>query len=297
MSYLDGNSTYPGAIDTPAPVVQGFDYTPEWALWLQDMSIQQQTALGTNPQATSGSVADRLNTGTFPQLNIAGEAVINDSANIGASATKSTRIQAAGDPPLVLVRNDVGGMNMFAFENNGITRWRCVTNATGYPMLFQNENNLAVITCTQAQTVDIGSPTTQPAPTAGDLNAVRLFSNGTEVTCYVLEKAYGVFDQAEWNALTAPKVERDTEGTIIRSTPQDHEPAKAFDARNDLDLEDWCTRLKARKALPNFPAKAEWPAFGQMDLGAWCQKLLEVVEIQAVHIEQLHERVKALESA
>ena len=129
---------------------------------------------------------------------------------------------------------------------------------------------------------------------AGDLGAVRLFSNGAPVTCYPFDAAYGTLNLDEWDALVPNKELYDADGNLIGMQETKHEPAAAFAKRNDLDVDDWCTRIKNRKALPNFPDKVEWAAKGKMELGDMAQRLLEGLETATVHLIAAHEKIADL---
>ena len=299
MSYADGISLYPGAIDQRVTHTQGDQITPENQTFILDGFINVQETLGVNPQDGSGTVANRLATGTFPTLNIGGTATIAGETTI----TNGDLIVGNTVRPDVILRDtgqaapfDIAGR--ITFQDQGGTEHillRKSSSSNDFVLDNQITNGQIIFVTQGAGYVRIGSPTQQASPAQGDLNAVRLFSNGTLVTCYPFETAYGRFDQAEWDALVPDDAQYDADGNLIGTTPREHEPAKRFATRNDLDIASWCASIRARKALPNFPTKEEAPITGKMELGDVCQRLLEQLEVQAVHIEQLHRRLAALE--
>lgn len=88
-------------------------------------------------------------------------------------------------------------------------------------------------------------------------------------------------------------VEIEPEKTVERK----HKPAAEFAARasRDLDPKTFFEDLKARRALPAMPTREEWAAGKTLSSGETIQKLWETVEVQAVHINKLLERIETLE--
>lgn len=290
--YNTGSSSYPAEIDQRVTQTTGMNITPENQNYLIDADIKIQETLGVNPQGGSASVANRLDTGTFPALNIAGVTTLNGATTINAGLLVNGDTRVNGDTfPFTVARTAAaGGFRYMDFEREGVNDWRIEGDDPARYLQFRSGTGAALITMRWylGGYVDVGLPAPQATPQQGHLNAVGLFSNGSPVTCYVLEKAYGTFDQASWDALMP----------IDRQTGQrpEHEPAKRFNTRNDLDIETYCQGLRDRKSLPNFPTKAEWASLGKMELGDMCQRLTEAVETLSVHVASLSERVKVLES-
>lgn len=130
----------------------------------------------------------------------------------------------------------------------------------------------------------------------GTLNAQGVYDDGTLLTCYVIEAAQtGRVDRARWNATVGEARDIDTGEAIPRS---EHEPAAAFAQRlNELDPEAFAAKWKTRGHLPSMPSPAEWEGAGnKMAVGELVQRLWETVELQAVHIDALTQRIKALEA-
>lgn len=117
---------------------------------------------------------------------------------------------------------------------------------------------------------------------AGTLNAVGVYDDNTLLTCYVLELARtGLIDLGVWRA---------------RGGGQ-HAPAERFAAgrTDELDIAAYAAKWRASGHLPGFPSPDEW-AEGAKSTGDMVQRLWETVELQAVHIDSLHNRLTALEA-
>ena len=85
-----------------------------------------------------------------------------------------------------------------------------------------------------------------------------------------------------------------------------HEGAAKFKARigteyDPLDIDKYAQHWKDKRHLTSMPNEAKYDpnndGSGKLDMGNWVQKLIETVEIQAIHIEALNQRLKALEAA
>jgi Protein of unknown function (DUF2793) len=158
------------------------------------------------------------------------------------------------------------------------------------------------------------------APTGGDkgagtINAEFVYDDNTLLTCYVFDQALdGAIDDAKWDGKvpdrTIPEetvIDNNTgkeriikpEQTIVRT----HEPMRKFRARigtaeDPLTLDGYAKHWREKRHLTSMPNETTFdPVNGQLATGEWVQRLVETVEIQAVLIEQLNKRVKALETA
>lgn len=105
----------------------------------------------------------------------------------------------------------------------------------------------------------------------GTINATAVYDDGSILTDYVFE--YFI------------------DGAAIDK----HGPAVRFD-QSMFDLDTFIAAWTRDKSLPNMPTREEFEQ-QRMSLGDLSQRLWEVVELQAIHISQLHERLKTLESA
>ena len=155
--------------------------------------------------------------------------------------------------------------------------------------------------------VVIGSPT-GGSKGAGTLNAVGVYDDNALLSCYVFDQALnGSIDPAKWDARVPDRrvVTRDgatnaliSDETIARS----HEPMRKFAARagtdyDPLTLDGYARHWKEKRHLTAMPNEAAYdPVNGPLAAGEWIQRLVETVEIQAVLIETLNERVKAVEA-
>lgn len=154
--------------------------------------------------------------------------------------------------------------------------------------------------------VVVGAPT-GGAKGAGTVNAQAVYDDNTLLTCYVFDQALdGTVDPAKWDARVPDRhvVERDPATNEIRRDEiivRDHEPLRKFAARigtqyDPLTLDGYAKHWKDKRHLTAMPNEAAFdPVNGQLTAGEWIQRLVETVEIQAVLIEQLNARVKALE--
>ena len=148
--------------------------------------------------------------------------------------------------------------------------------------------------------VIIGSPTGGDKG-AGTLNASAVYDDNTLLTCYVLDQAVdGDIDLEKWDE-KVPNVETTDPGTEeVSIEERTHIPAKKFKARlatkyNPLDIDKYSQHWKDKKHLTSMPNEARFePA--DMSSGEWIQRLVETVEIQAIHIDQLNTRLKSLET-
>lgn len=82
-----------------------------------------------------------------------------------------------------------------------------------------------------------------------------------------------------------------------RTEERIHGPARRF-ANNlaELDPSNYAQKWKSSGHLPALPSKAEWAqAKGKISMGTLIQRLMETAEVQAVHIDKLEARLRALE--
>lgn len=163
--------------------------------------------------------------------------------------------------------------------------------------------------------VVIGAPT-GGSKGAGTLNATAVYDDNTLLSCYVFDQALdGAIEAAKWDAKTpdrAPQQRRrqiERDGEIVEivedSGPVEerlHEPLRKFAARiggdyDPLTLDGYARHWKEKRHLTAMPNEASFDPEKGMAAGEWIQRLVETAEIQAVLIEKLNERVKALEAA
>lgn len=122
----------------------------------------------------------------------------------------------------------------------------------------------------------------------GTINATAVYDDNTLLTCYVFDAANdnGVVDTAKWDA---------------KAPGGRHAPLRKFVARlgteyDPLDIDAYAKHWKDKRHLTSMPNEARFK-HGDMATGEWIQRLIETVEIQAVHIDTLNQRLKLLEAA
>jgi hypothetical protein len=122
---------------------------------------------------------------------------------------------------------------------------------------------------------------------AGTLNAAAIYDDGAgPLTGYVLDAATRGIDPNEWDAMSQ-----------AAGSSGEHRQARDFADRLDqLDPSAYAAEWKARGELPAFPTRQEWIEGGGLPLGSMVQRLWETVEVQAVHIDNLNQRIMALEA-
>lgn len=162
--------------------------------------------------------------------------------------------------------------------------------------------------------VVVGAPTGS-FKGAGTLNAVGVYDDNTLLTCYVFDAALdGAIDDAKWDAkvpdrhhpaVTEPTVNAKGEVTGERTVEparvetRRHEDMRKFKARlggpyDPLDIDKYTAHWREKRHLSSLPNEATFDPVAGLPAGAWVQRLVETVEIQAVHIANLHERLKAV---
>ena len=94
--------------------------------------------------------------------------------------------------------------------------------------------------------------------------------------------------------------ERDADGRPTRPTRVEirrNEPARQFSTRmaRDLDPELYAEDWKTKRHLSALPSGVEW-AHGSVSVSELIQRMLEAIEVSAVHTDKLLARIKALEA-
>lgn len=129
-----------------------------------------------------------------------------------------------------------------------------------------------------------------PSATGGDkgdntINYGAVYDDNTLLTCFVLEYANtGALDLEFWDGL---------------SPSGRHDAAHRFWAARDLlSLDAYAQYWRANGHLPGMPSRAEWAdhARDKKPIGDMVSRLWQTVEMQAVHIAELDERLARLEA-
>ena len=144
---------------------------------------------------------------------------------------------------------------------------------------------------------------------AGAVSAQALYDDNTLLSCYVFDQVLDEhIDEAKWDGRVPDRRkadERDGETLTVKKAGalerRDHAPMRKFAARigaahDPLTLDGYAAHWKEKRHLTSMPNEAHFDAERGMAAGEWIQRLVETVEIQAVLIEQLNGRTKALET-
>lgn len=148
--------------------------------------------------------------------------------------------------------------------------------------------------------VVIGSPT-GGSKGAGTLNAVGVYDDNTLLTCYVFDQALdGAIDTAKWDGKVPDRIDKDDDQKEVGRTKRAHLPMRKFVARiggdyDPLTLDGYARHWREKRHLTSMPNEATFDPEKGMAAGEWVQRLVEAAEIQAVLIETLNQRLKALE--
>jgi nitrogen fixation protein FixH len=145
----------------------------------------------------------------------------------------------------------------------------------------------------------------------GTINATAVYDDNVLLTCYPFD-AYldGKINNAKWDAKVParhfPAVYEEEDGKRVlkqraRTEQRKHDDMRKFKARlgtdtDPLDLDKYIAHWKAKRHLTSMPNEETFDPEGGLPAGAWIQRLIETVEIQAIHISQLHDRLKVLEA-
>lgn len=182
--------------------------------------------------------------------------------------------------------------------------------------MSNSSNRVGVNEIAPGAALDVNGGVIVGAPSGGDkgsgsINAQSVFDDNALLSCYVFDQAIDhTMDQAKWDARvpdhTTRAVHKEDNGAIMtvepsRSIPRRHDPLRKFAARigtryDPLTLEGYARHWKEKRHLTSLPNETKFDVEQGMATGAWIQRLVETAEIQAVLIDQLHQRLKALES-
>lgn len=136
---------------------------------------------------------------------------------------------------------------------------------------------------------------------AGTINAKAVYDDNVLLTCYVLDQALdGFVDPVKWAAKVPAYVTKDINGKVLSTEIRKHIPFQKFSARigtayDPLDLDKFWQHIVDKRHLTAYPNETKYdPVDGKQDLGNWQQQTIELLEIYAVHIKKLNDRLKAL---
>lgn len=138
---------------------------------------------------------------------------------------------------------------------------------------------------------------------AGTINAQAVYDDQALLSCYVFDQFLdGAIDERKWDA----KVPDEKVGLHVATgaaqgggTPRTHQPMRLFKARigsayDPLTLDGYARHWREKRHLSSMPNEAGFDPELGLPTGAWIQRLIETAEIQAILIETLNQRLKAL---
>ena len=164
--------------------------------------------------------------------------------------------------------------------------------------------------------VTVGAPA-GGAKGVGAINAQAVYDDNMLLSCYVFDQVLdGEIDEDKWDAKTPagffevdatsgrdPQTDVETVGTTSapRRERGKHLPMRRFknqmkSAYDPLTLDGYANHWRDKRHLHSLPDEAGFDVEAGLPMGDWLQRLVETVEIQAVLIEQLNARTKALEA-
>jgi hypothetical protein len=154
--------------------------------------------------------------------------------------------------------------------------------------------------------VTVGNPTGGDKG-AGSVNAQAVYDDNALLTCYVFDQALdGAISTEKWDRKVPDRkiFDRDPETGVVRqgaTLERIHEPLRKFTARiggdhDPLTLDGYARHWREKRHLTSLPNEAAFDPEEGMPAGAWIQRLVETVEIQAVLIEALNQRIKTIEA-
>lgn len=135
---------------------------------------------------------------------------------------------------------------------------------------------------------------------AGTINASAVYDDNVLLTCYVFDQAIDrAIDPAKWDAKVPDRVIKGAEDGPDRIEKRRHEPMRKFQARigsteDPLTLDGYAKHWREKRHLSSMPNETTFDPEQGMAAGEWIQRLIETVEIQAILIEELNTRVKAI---
>lgn len=142
----------------------------------------------------------------------------------------------------------------------------------------------------------LGSPTGGDKGT-GTLNATAVYDDDSLLSCYVFDAALdGDIDETKWDDRVPNSFDRN-DGW--RKTIKTHSAMRKFKSRlgtkyDPLDIDAYADHWKEKRHLSSMPNEDKFDVWNGMNHGKWIQRLVETVEIQAVHIDNLNQRLKGI---
>ena len=156
--------------------------------------------------------------------------------------------------------------------------------------------------------VVVGSPTGS-SNGAGTINAQAVYDDNSLLSCYVFDQYIDdSLDIQKWDDRVPDRVivhkEQDDDGEIVSTEKEiivrKHNDARKFMSRmgteyDPLTLDGYAKHWKEKRHLTSMPNEDKYDIEKGMASGSWIQRMVESLEIQAILIEQLNQKVKRLE--
>lgn len=220
---------------------------------------------------------------------------INGTSIFSAPAISNTVVTG-----YIRLQDETNGIQFL--EAGGLTRWvyglRTDIGGNDTDLVWYSNSTGLEMALAFSGGLKLGAPTGGFKGT-GTLNATAVYDDNTLLTCYVLDAALdGQIDMAKWDE-KVPNREIPAEGEQPASVEvRIHEDARKFEARlggkyDPLDIDKYAAHWKEKRHLTSMPNEATFDPEKGMAIGSWVQRLIETVEIQAVHIDNLNQRLKA----
>lgn len=179
----------------------------------------------------------------------------------------------------------------FVLDVGRLTVQRRASNYGAY------EGNVVQYSLTEG--VRIGGPT-GGFKGHGTLNAEAVYDDNALLSCYVFDQALdGSVDVEKWDRRVPDRIIEDEKGSETGRELRTHAPMRKFASRANTDfdpltLDGYARHWKEKRHLTSMPNEERFDPEVGLSTGDWIQRLIETAEIQAVLIEELNQRVKAL---
>jgi hypothetical protein len=134
----------------------------------------------------------------------------------------------------------------------------------------------------------------------GTINADAVYDDNTILSCYPFDQYLdGTIDPDKWDAKVPDKPVIDAQTGELVNRSRIHAPMRKFAVRigteyDPLTLDGYAKHWQDKRHLTSMPNEAKYES--KMDVGSWVQRMIETVEIQAILIEQLNQKIKTVET-
>lgn len=229
---------------------------------------------------------------------------------LSAAGLAVIRIENEDTANSIVLKDTTSGDKGYLGMGSGLNAY--LIGASGCQLLLGANGSNSHVTVFTTGGVNIGAPTGGDKG-SGTLNAVAVYDDNTLLTDYVFDqKMNGQVDMDKWDSkvpnrtITTNTVEPDHKGKAREITTSTlevrlHEPMRKFLNRigskyDPLDIDKYAQHWKDKGHLTSMPNGEYYSAATHHSTGETIQRLVETVEIQAIHIETLNQRLKSLEA-